>query len=264
MKWVKDKEGYYRKQTIIELFKELSKTKRIIVIIALILAVYFSYAIFNATNMHFVQAKAEHYICKKYDIDKSELELVDYRHSGIYWSDKNIFYITPVWADFAFEYKHNDLKFNINRINGRFYDDYQLEEIEQFCTDWLKNNIDERIVGMELSSYSIIRFYQINNKSKYYIMTESDVQQLLESYDGTYDYDTINIFIEVDKIRETAEKNYSVAKEMFTKEQIKLENCFRSKFPNKDVWFSLLPKPFTKMKDSCKESWWIYSLNPYV
>ena len=84
------------------------------------------------------KAKAVEYLCDKYDADKSEFKLVDHRNAGAYWdASKDEFFQHLAWKDFAFEFEYNGKNFYVNRCNGKFFDDYQLDDIELWCTEWL-------------------------------------------------------------------------------------------------------------------------------
>ncbi len=146
-----------------------------------------------------VKAMATNYLCEKYDADKSEFKLLDYRPSQIEFVEYEIFFQKPIWVDYAFEYEYNGCQFFVNRQNGKFYDDYQLEDIQNWCTKWLQKNIDERIIGAKISTTDIIQYYQENNKNYSYILQESNTEQILktclketeESYLVIYYYDSI-------------------------------------------------------------------------
>ena len=157
-----------------------------IMIIVALVALLAGYKLLDATSYRFVEAKAVHYLCQKYDAQPEDFELVDYNQSHIYWEEFFVFLEKPVWIDFSFEFEYNDRKFIVNRFEGKFYDDYQLDDIEKWCTEWLQNNVDERIIGLEIDSRNIA-FYQKNaNKSNYYILTEEDAEEFLNNYSLNY------------------------------------------------------------------------------
>ena len=143
----------------------MNKTvKKIIIGVLVVISCIGLYKVLDTTSYIFVKAKAEHYLCQKYDAKPSEIELVDYKHAKPYWNHDPI--ISEIhWTDFSFEFEYNNKKFFVNRDEGKFYDDYQLEDIEKWCTQWLKENIDERIVGLEIDS-NIIKKLIKSNESK--------------------------------------------------------------------------------------------------
>ena len=85
----------------------------------------------------------------------------------------------PKWVDFSFEYKYNDRLFFVNRDKGRFYDDYQLEDIENWSTEWLQKNLDKRIVGIPLDSYELIRFQKSYKNN---VLTKNEIKTFLYDY----------------------------------------------------------------------------------
>lgn len=56
--------------------------------------------------------------------------------------------------------------FFVNRDKGRFYDDCQLEDIENWSTERLKENVDERIIGIDLDSGHIRKYQKVFNNKK--------------------------------------------------------------------------------------------------
>lgn len=155
------------------------KTKKIIIAILIVISCFGLYKIVDATSYTFVRMKAEAYLCQKYDAKPSEIELVDYKPAHIYWDDYYIFWLTPKWSDFSFEYRYKDRNFFVNRTDGKFYDDYQLEDIEKWCTEWLKENIDESIVGLDIDSNIIENYYKNTNKSSYETINEEDAEGII-------------------------------------------------------------------------------------
>ena len=119
--------------------------KWIIIVILILLSVLCACMILNLSSYHFVKARAVNYLCDKYDADKDEFELVDYLHSGFHEEPDGEWVDFINWHDFSFEFKYKNKSFFVNRYNGKFYDDYQIEDIEKWCTEWLKENVDEHI-----------------------------------------------------------------------------------------------------------------------
>ena len=123
----------------------------------------------------YVKAKAVAYLCKKYDAKITDFKLIDSRHAGTYWdSSRDELFQFLAWKDFAFEFEYNGRKFFVNRNDGKFYDDYQLEDIENWCTEWLQKNIDENIVGIELIIDNYFNYIANCDKSNNYVLTKSD------------------------------------------------------------------------------------------
>lgn len=146
------------------------------------LALLGGYKLLDTVCYPLVKAEAEYYLCKKYNAGPEEFELVDYKRAKIYWDDPYIFFLTPKWTDFSFEFKYNNRNFFVNRENGEFYDDYQLEDIEKWCTEWLQENVDERIIGLQITNENIANYQKNARKSDYYVITEEDAKEFLNNY----------------------------------------------------------------------------------
>ncbi|MBR6391815.1 MAG: hypothetical protein IKS12_00885, partial [Eubacterium sp.] len=84
----------------------------------------------NTTSYSFVKARAVNYLCDKYDADKDEFELVDYKHSKLYIASSGEWVQHLAFSDFSFEFKYKDKNFFVNRYKGKLYDDYQIDDIE--------------------------------------------------------------------------------------------------------------------------------------
>ena len=186
------------------------KNKKIqipIILIACIIALAGVYKLLDSVCYPLVEAKAEQYLCDKYDAQPEEFELVDYNQAHLFWEEYKIFFQKPVWIDFSFEYIYNDRHFFVNRENGEFYDDYQLEDIEQWCTKWLQANVDSKITGFNLDIMDVTWYQNKTDKYYSYVITEEDSEKFLNemSKNGqrefcfVYYYDsTINEFIQQD------------------------------------------------------------------
>lgn len=170
------------------------RNKVLIATLVIIIAGVVALIIANYTSLNFVKFQCENYLSQKYDADKSEFELIDYKKFHFYWSDYNIFYPTLEKTDFSFEYKYSDRTFFVNRIDGKFYDDYQLSDMEQWCSIWLKDNVDERITGLSLEAYNIISYYMSTNKDEDYLMNSEDVLEFLKTWSGGKIYDYLDIY----------------------------------------------------------------------
>lgn len=163
------------------------------IISALICLIVVSFPLSKAADKicyPYVKAKAVAYLCKKYDAKITDFKLIDSRHAGTYWdSSRDELFQFLAWKDFAFEFEYNGRKFFVNRNDGKFYDDYQLEDIENWCTEWLQKNIDENIVGIELIIDNYFNYIANCDKSNNYVLTKSDTKEFLDNYSyGKYNY----------------------------------------------------------------------------
>lgn len=158
-----------------------AKTKIIVTVLAVCLAVFGAYKFVDTYSHSYVENKAINYLCQKYDEDASAFEVLDYQQSGFGWSDNGHIISKRVWIDFTFEVKYNGKKFFVKKYKGKYYDDYQLEDIEKWCTDWLKNNVDERFTGVDLDTYDIIWYQTKQRKGNKYLVKQSDAKEILNS-----------------------------------------------------------------------------------
>lgn len=163
-------------------FKSFSISKKVITIIIVALAILAGYKILDATCYPLVRAKAEIYLCMKYDVKPDEIKLVDHQNAYIYWDDDNIFWLNPEWVDFSFEYTYNDRNFFVNRYKGKFYDDYQLEDLEKWCTEWLQKNVDKKITGLSIYTSSFLNYYCNSDVSSLTIIKKEDTEKFLNAF----------------------------------------------------------------------------------
>ncbi len=159
--------------------KKLTEKKRIIIIVLVILLGLCSIKALDLLSYNYVKAKAVHYLCDKYDADKEEFELVDYLHSGFHEKPKGEWVDFINWHDFSFEFKYKDKDFFVNRFDGKFYDDYQIEDIETWCTDWLKQNVDKRIDSFTIETEDIVRYLNNTGKGNQYVFSSSDAKDFI-------------------------------------------------------------------------------------
>lgn len=166
-----------------ETIKNNKKRKSIkfifLAIILLTLANLFAYPV--------VAAQAKIYLSLKYKESPTKFELIDHNQSYVRSEEYEVFFMKPKWVDFSFEYKYNDRLFFVNRDKGRFYDDYQLEDIENWCTEWLKENVDERIIGIDLDSDHIRKYQkEVNNRKLYKNITKDFLYYYFSGYLDEY------------------------------------------------------------------------------
>ncbi len=161
----------------------MSKKKKIAVfIIIFVFLLIGTVFLLNFTNYSFVKSRAVNYLCDKYDADKDEFELVDYLHSGFQSKPKGEWVEFFHWNDFSFEFKYNNKNFFVNRFKGKFYDDYQIDDIEKWCTEWLKQNVDEHIDSISIETEDIVHYLNNTGKSNQYVFSKSDAEEYITKY----------------------------------------------------------------------------------
>ena len=113
-----------------------------------------------------IAAQAKIYLSLKYKESPTKFELVDHNQSYVRSEEYEVFFMKPKWVDFSFEYKYNDRLFFVNRDKGRFYDDYQLEDIENWSTEWLHKNVEFSYFELTQGIFYDIEKLGIKNKYK--------------------------------------------------------------------------------------------------
>ena len=156
--------------------------KSIIIVLLVLLSVICAYKILDLTNYSFVKARAVNYLCDKYEADKDEFELVDYLHSGFHEEPDGEWVDFINWHDFSFEFKYKNKNFFVNRYKGKFYDDYQIYDIEKWCTEWLQQNVDEHIDSISIETEDIVHYLNNSGKSNQYIFSSSDAKEYITEY----------------------------------------------------------------------------------
>ena len=184
-----------------------TKTKIIVAVLAVCLAVFGAYKFVDTYSHSYVENKAINYLCQKYDEDASAFEVLDYRQAGIGFRDNGLIIGNIVWVNFAFEVKYNDKTFFVKKYKGEYYDDYQLEDIEKWCTDWLKDNVDERFTGFNLETDDIIWYLITEKRGNKYLITESNAEEILNCVPfrefNRYDYDSTVFYYDGSKESDT-------------------------------------------------------------
>ena len=100
---------------------------------------------------------AMNYLQDKYDMTFNQITVLDYemKKPG---NDTSFLPLNTYWSPYKWELEYNNKSFFVNRIDGKYYDDYQLDEIESVATEWFKQSIDRNIIGIKLSSANIINY----------------------------------------------------------------------------------------------------------
>ncbi|MGN1420993.1 MAG: hypothetical protein ACI4XC_05720 [Eubacterium sp.] len=167
------------------------KNKKIqipIIVIACIIALAGVYKLLDSVCYPFVEAKAENYLCEKYDAQPEEFELIDYNQAHLFWEEYKIFFQKPIWIDFSFEFEYNDRLFIVCRDEDGFYDDYQFEDIELWCTEWLQENVDKRIIGFDFKTNDILTYLKTTNINYAYVLSKNDAKDFLMNYNVNKKY----------------------------------------------------------------------------
>ena len=162
--------------------------KKFIKIIAVILALI---CLTGCSNLNVkdwsVKKQAINYLCEKYNAEPEDFKLVDYRRAHLGSEAYMFFFEKPVIIDYAFEFEYNDKTFFVIKSENGFYDDYQLEDIELWCTEWLQENIDSRIIGFGLWTTHIEVIYNTLGCKYETIFSEEDAKAIIGCYENEED-----------------------------------------------------------------------------
>lgn len=226
------------------------KKKNGIIVLVVVLSVAViagvGYKIADKFYAPLVQTKAVSYLCHKYDAEPDEFEMVDYNQAHIELKEYEIFFQKPVFVDFSFEYKYNDRNFVVNRNKNNFCDDYQMEDIQNWCTEWLKENVDERIVGFEFNTNDIRDYYLHTNKKYNSVIGKEDAKNFLSNYKQDddciwiyyYDVNGKGFYAENDELTKKAENILNLESRCsvtYTEKTLSRE-IFKYKYDNWDSW----------------------------
>lgn len=136
----------------------MKKKKKAITIILIVSILVFAFIFGGYFVTKTVMTKgAINYLQDKYDMPYNQITVLDYemKKPG---NDTSFLPLNTYWSPYKWELEYNNKSFFVNRIDGKYYDDYQLDEMESAATEWFKQNIDRNIIGIKLSSANIINY----------------------------------------------------------------------------------------------------------
>ena len=158
------------------------KKKLLIVVLVLIIGVL---ACLSVPAVRTLQAK--YYLSQKYDAKMSEFKVEDYE-GGHYTSVDALFIFNDYyWIDFSYEFSYNGRNFVVRKNDNGWYDDYQLEDLEKWSTEWLQANADSSIKGCYLSTDNILEYYKNSEKEYSDRIKDDEIKNFLLDY-VKYDY----------------------------------------------------------------------------
>ena len=147
------------------------KKKRIIITISVLVLIILSFVGMLTANSYIEKSGPQKYLAKKYNIKQSEIQIVSYNNNHLEINfdldSSDVFrYINRQWIC-----EYNGRTFNVEYYLFHFMDDYQLEELFNWCTEYLQQNVDKDIVGVEIYSDII---YHSNNYDFDYLLPWDD------------------------------------------------------------------------------------------
>ncbi len=155
------------------------KKKTIIISIIILMPLFIFIADFGVQS-----CVVMNYLCQKYDANVTDFKLVKYTPEHT----KDMTLVTSVLFDHRrmsplWEYEYNDRIFNVQRYDKHsfsYFDDYQIEDISKWTTEYLQKNIDKNIIDCSVSTEGI---KYLSGKYEYYRLNpvkESDIEKYLE------------------------------------------------------------------------------------
>jgi hypothetical protein len=140
------------------------------------------------------EVKIEKYIPSKFE---HEFELFD----GATYA----YFTTEKWDCYL-----NGRKFNTEFARFHFVDDYQLEDLFNWCTEYLQENVDENISGIDIGSDIIYRspdnyrgttkYYNTLSYSDCKVWSKDDASEIISALNKRDNH--ITVFLKVDNIDE--------------------------------------------------------------
>lgn len=169
------------------------KKKLLIVFLVLIIGLL---ACLSVPAVRTLQAK--YYLSQKYDAKMSEFKVEDYEGGHYTYVDALFIFNDYYWIDFSYEFSYNGRNFVVRKNDNGWYDDYQLEDLEKWSTEWLQANADSNIKGCYFDTKNLLNYYKINNIGYSNPIAQEDIKNFLLDY-VKYDYiETIYYYIPED------------------------------------------------------------------
>lgn len=195
---------------------------------------------------------AINYLQDKYNMPYNQITVLDYemKKPG---NDTSFLPLNTYWSPYKWELEYNNKSFFVNRIDGKYYDDYQLDEIESVATEWFKQNIDNNIVGIKLSSANIIN-YQARIAGKVTI-NENNIKDFLNDKNT---YSGINHFTYYD-VDLMVENTYFEALSQTDKSN--LLDVVKEKLPNSHIQYLIGADTSKISKERNKFIYWLSEYN---
>lgn len=195
---------------------------------------------------------AINYLQDKYNMPYNQITVLDYemKKPG---NDTSFLPLNTYWSPYKWELEYNNKSFFVNRIDGKYYDDYQLDEIESVATEWFKQNVDNNIVGIKLSSANIIN-YQARIASNVTI-NENNIKDFLNDKNT---YSGINHFTYYD-VDLMVENTYFEALSQTDKSN--LLDVVKEKLPNSHIQYLIGADTSKISKERNKFIYWLSEYN---
>ncbi|WP_297141457.1 hypothetical protein [uncultured Eubacterium sp.] len=196
---------------------------------------------------------AINYLQDKYNMSYNQITVLDYEMKK-FGNDTSFLPLNTYWSPYKWEIQYNDKSFFVNRIDGKYYDDYQLDEIESVATEWFKQNVDNNIVGIKLSSANIIN-YQARIAGNITI-NENNIKDFLNDKNT---YSCINRFITCYDVDLMVESTYFDT--LSQTEKNNLLDEVKEKLPNSHIQYVVGTDKSKISKERSKSIYWLSEYN---
>lgn len=179
----------------------MTKKNKIIIIFAvlfavvmLILGIFLIEQHMRKTDVDSAKEQSLEYLCEKYNANPQEFKLIKYNQAHSEEEEYEIFLTKTVWIDFSFEYEYNNRHFIVSKNKKGYYDDYQFDDIQNWCTEWLQENVDNRITGVILDTRDILYYSSTTKKGYKYVITKAETENFLKNYKSVNDVKIFNYY----------------------------------------------------------------------
>ncbi len=191
-------------------------TKKHKVIIAAIFSLILVLLIIAVIIFLFPGFYVKYALADKYGWKASDIEVIEHHfpntdiHFDVEYS--SVDHYTEKWIC-----KYKGREFNVEHFDSKYWDDYQLEDVFVWCTEYLQENIDSEIVGLDLNREII---YKNNEQTDYfdyvtdyyipwdnkYVLKKSDSKTLLELQKNLYKLHIYYKVSNLDEFRDVGDK----------------------------------------------------------
>ena len=211
------------------------KNKRVLLVAAITITIASLIVGLFLTRESRANYAAKRWLSNKYDWSMSDIKIIDYQ-KDYFSSDIGFFFLdapnTVTYHNKQWICQYNERQFNLEKYGNTYADDYQLEDIFNWCTDFLKQNVNKNISGVEISgdiffngyTYVIslpdLRFNK-TYKNDYKLLwdsnkvfTESDSELIINTLSEKdklaifYTVDNLSEYIDISNDIELANENY--------------------------------------------------------
>ena len=153
----------------------------------------------------------KHYLSKKYEWETEKISIIEYQksHFDTDFGPLGLDASNSIWyRDRKWICEYNGRQFHVEYYLFRFMDDYQLEDIFKWCTEYLQENYDREVVGVEV--YSDIIYHSPDYKFDYSlpwnsnkVFKKDDAKELMQIQMET---GTLNLFYKVNSLFDFGDK----------------------------------------------------------